>query len=71
MLIGDGALGGVVPDVEEAARWYAETLGFSILSPPYLMEGEVIERDMGDASPIPRSRRRSSASRATATGCSS
>lgn len=43
-----------VPDVEDAARWYSETLGFSILSPPYLMEGEVIERDMGELIPIPR-----------------
>ena len=43
-----------VPDVEEAARWYAETLGFTILSPPYLMEGEAIERDMGELIPIPR-----------------
>ncbi len=43
-----------VPDVEAAARWYAETLGFTILSPPYLMEGEAIERDMGELIPIPR-----------------
>lgn len=43
-----------VPDVEEAARWYSETLGFSVLSPPYLMEGDAIERDMGELIPIPR-----------------
>jgi catechol 2,3-dioxygenase-like lactoylglutathione lyase family enzyme len=43
-----------VPDVEEAARWYSETLGFSILSPPYLMEGEAIARDMGELIPMPR-----------------
>jgi catechol 2,3-dioxygenase-like lactoylglutathione lyase family enzyme len=43
-----------VPDVEEAARWYAETLGFTILSPPYLMEGDAIARDMGELIPIPR-----------------
>jgi catechol 2,3-dioxygenase-like lactoylglutathione lyase family enzyme len=43
-----------VPDVEEAACWYSETLGFTILSPPYLMEGEAIERDMGELIPIPR-----------------
>jgi catechol 2,3-dioxygenase-like lactoylglutathione lyase family enzyme len=43
-----------VPDVEAAARWYSEVLGFSILSPPYLMEGEAIERDMGELIPIPR-----------------
>ncbi|MGZ4756108.1 MAG: VOC family protein, partial [Acidimicrobiia bacterium] len=40
-----------VPDVEAAARWYSETLGFTILSPPYLMEGEAIERDMGELIP--------------------
>ncbi|MGZ4688694.1 MAG: VOC family protein [Acidimicrobiia bacterium] len=43
-----------VPDVEAAARWYSETLGFTILSPPYLMEGEAIERDMGELIPVPR-----------------
>lgn len=43
-----------VPDVDEATRWYAEVLGFSILSPPYLMEGEAIERDMGELIPTPR-----------------
>jgi catechol 2,3-dioxygenase-like lactoylglutathione lyase family enzyme len=43
-----------VPDVEEAARWYSETLGFSVLSPPYLMEGDAIERDMGELISNPR-----------------
>ncbi len=43
-----------VPDVDEAARWYSEALGFSILSPPFLMEGEAIKRDMGELIPIPR-----------------
>lgn len=43
-----------VPDVEQAARWYSDTLGFTILSLPYLMEGEAIERDMGELIPIPR-----------------
>ncbi len=43
-----------VPDVDEAARWYAETLGFTVLSPPYLMEGEAIERDMGELIETPR-----------------
>jgi catechol 2,3-dioxygenase-like lactoylglutathione lyase family enzyme len=43
-----------VPDVEAATRWYAETLGFTVLSPPYLMEGEAIERDMGELIPHPR-----------------
>jgi catechol 2,3-dioxygenase-like lactoylglutathione lyase family enzyme len=42
-----------VPDVEEAARWYSSVLGLSILSPPYLMEGESIDRDMGELLPAP------------------
>jgi catechol 2,3-dioxygenase-like lactoylglutathione lyase family enzyme len=43
-----------VPDVDEATRWYAETLGFTVLSPPYLMEGEAIEHDMGELIETPR-----------------
>jgi Glyoxalase/Bleomycin resistance protein/Dioxygenase superfamily len=54
MLVGMAHSAVCVPDVEDAARWYAETLGFSILSPPYLVEGEAIERDMGELIPIPR-----------------
>lgn len=42
-----------VPDVEEAVRWYSTTLGFDVLSPPYLMEGAPIERDMGELIPVP------------------
>jgi methylmalonyl-CoA/ethylmalonyl-CoA epimerase len=42
-----------VPDVEAAARWYTEVLGFRLLSPPYRMEGEAIERDMGELVPSP------------------
>jgi catechol 2,3-dioxygenase-like lactoylglutathione lyase family enzyme len=42
-----------VPDVEEAARWYSNVLGMELLSPPYLMEGEDIERDMGELIPRP------------------
>jgi catechol 2,3-dioxygenase-like lactoylglutathione lyase family enzyme len=37
-----------VADVEEAVRWYEEVLGLKVLSPPYLMEGDQIERDMGE-----------------------
>jgi catechol 2,3-dioxygenase-like lactoylglutathione lyase family enzyme len=43
-----------VPDVEAATRWYAETLGFTVLSPPYLVEGPDIERDMGELIPHAR-----------------
>jgi catechol 2,3-dioxygenase-like lactoylglutathione lyase family enzyme len=43
-----------VPDVEAATRWYEEVLGFSVLSQPYLMEGDAIARDMGELIPEPR-----------------
>jgi catechol 2,3-dioxygenase-like lactoylglutathione lyase family enzyme len=42
-----------VPDVEAAARWYSEVLGLQVLSPPYRMAGEAIERDMGEFVPSP------------------
>ena len=54
MLLGVAHSAVCVPDVEEAARWYSETLGFSVLSPPFLMEGDAIERDMGELIPNPR-----------------
>jgi len=42
-----------VPDVEEATGWYSEVLGLPVLSPPYRMAGEAIERDMGELVPAP------------------
>lgn len=42
-----------VTDVEAAVHWYEDVLGLSVLSPPYLMEGEQIERDMGGLVPSP------------------
>jgi catechol 2,3-dioxygenase-like lactoylglutathione lyase family enzyme len=42
-----------VPDVEEAVRWYTEVLGLRLLSRPYRMEGDAIERDMGEMIPSP------------------
>ena len=42
-----------VPDVEAATRWYSEVLGLKVLSPPYRMEGEQIEHDMGELVPSP------------------
>lgn len=42
-----------VPDVEEAARWYSKVLGMEVLSPPSLISGEDIERDMGELIPHP------------------
>jgi catechol 2,3-dioxygenase-like lactoylglutathione lyase family enzyme len=43
-----------VPDVEAAVTWYTDVLGFALLSPPYLMEGPAIERDMGELIADPR-----------------
>jgi catechol 2,3-dioxygenase-like lactoylglutathione lyase family enzyme len=54
MLLGMAHSAICVPDVDEAARWYVDVLGLTLLSPPYLMEGEAIERDMGELIPIPR-----------------
>jgi catechol 2,3-dioxygenase-like lactoylglutathione lyase family enzyme len=42
-----------VPDVEAAVEWYRSVLGLIVLSPPYLVEGEAIERDMGELLPSP------------------
>ena len=42
-----------VPDIDAAVQWYADVLGFRVLSPPYRMEGEAIERDMGELVPAP------------------
>jgi catechol 2,3-dioxygenase-like lactoylglutathione lyase family enzyme len=40
-----------VADVEEAVAWYRDVLGMKVLSPPYLMSGASIERDMGELVP--------------------
>jgi catechol 2,3-dioxygenase-like lactoylglutathione lyase family enzyme len=42
-----------VDNVDEATKWYSETLGLRILSPPYEMAGEAIERDMAELLPSP------------------
>jgi catechol 2,3-dioxygenase-like lactoylglutathione lyase family enzyme len=42
-----------VADVDAAVKWYERVLGLSVLSPPYLMEGEQIERDMAGLVPSP------------------
>ena len=42
-----------VPDIDTAVQWYADVLGFRVLSPPYRMEGETIERDMRELVPAP------------------
>jgi predicted enzyme related to lactoylglutathione lyase len=43
-----------VPDVEAAVAWYRDVLGLSVLSPPYLMEGDALEQDMGELIATPR-----------------
>ena len=40
-----------VPDVDAAAAWYESVLGLTVLSPPYLMEGDSITDDMGELLP--------------------
>jgi catechol 2,3-dioxygenase-like lactoylglutathione lyase family enzyme len=42
-----------VPDVDAAVRWYVEVLGMKVFSPPYLMEGPEITRDMAELVPAP------------------
>ena len=42
-----------VPDVEAAVAWYESVLGLTVLSPPYLVEGDAIERDMAELVPSP------------------
>ena len=42
-----------VPDVEAAVRWYESVLGLRVLSPPYRMSGDAIERDMVELVPAP------------------
>jgi catechol 2,3-dioxygenase-like lactoylglutathione lyase family enzyme len=42
-----------VADIDAAVAWYRDVLGFTVLSPPYRMEGDAIERDMGELVPAP------------------
>jgi catechol 2,3-dioxygenase-like lactoylglutathione lyase family enzyme len=53
MLTGFAHAAVCVSDVNEATKWYSEVLGLQVLSPPYEMSGEAIERDMGDLVPSP------------------
>lgn len=54
MITGMAHTGVCVPDLEAAVAWYRDVLGLTVLSPPYLMEGPEIERDMGELIPEPR-----------------
>lgn len=42
-----------VPNAEAATAWYRDVLGLTVLSPPYLMDGDSIARDMGELLPPP------------------
>ena len=54
MITGIAHTGVCVPDCEAAVAWYRDVLGFQVLSPPFLMEGEALDRDMGELVPQPR-----------------
>jgi catechol 2,3-dioxygenase-like lactoylglutathione lyase family enzyme len=42
-----------VRDCDTAVRWYRDVLGMQVLSPPYRMDGDAIDRDMGELVPRP------------------
>src|SRR6516162_4092120 len=42
-----------VPDCEAAVAFYRDVLGLTVLSPPYVMEGDAIRADMGELLPEP------------------
>lgn len=50
-IVGTAHVGVCVADVDEAVSWYRDTLGLTVLSPPYLVEGADIEKDMGEMVP--------------------
>jgi catechol 2,3-dioxygenase-like lactoylglutathione lyase family enzyme len=50
-IVGTAHVGVCVQDIDEAVGWYRDVLGMTVLSPPYLMEGPDIERDMGEMIP--------------------
>ena len=53
MLTGIADTAVCVPDVDAAVERYVSVLGLRVLSPPYRMEGDAIERDMGELLPSP------------------
>ena len=53
MITGLAHTGVCVPDVEAAVAWYRDVLGLTVLSPPYLIEGDSITADMGELIPSP------------------
>lgn len=51
MLTGLAHMAVCVPDVDAAVAWYESVLGLTVLSPPYLMQGRAITRDLGELLP--------------------
>jgi catechol 2,3-dioxygenase-like lactoylglutathione lyase family enzyme len=47
MITGLAHTGVCVPDCEAAVAYYRDVLGFAVLSPPYVMDGDAIRADMG------------------------
>src|SRR5690348_12911394 len=54
MITGLAHVGVCVPDCEAATAWYRNVLGLTVLSPPYLMDGDAIRDDMGELVADPR-----------------
>jgi catechol 2,3-dioxygenase-like lactoylglutathione lyase family enzyme len=48
VITGVAHTGVCVPDCEAAVAFYRDVLGFSVLSPPYVMDGDAIRGDMGE-----------------------
>ena len=48
MITGLAHTGVCVPDCEAAVAYYRDVLGFTVLSPPYVMDGDAIRADMGE-----------------------
>ena len=53
MITGLAHTGVCVPDCEAAVAYYRDVLGFTVLSPPYVMDGDAIRADMGELLTIP------------------
>jgi catechol 2,3-dioxygenase-like lactoylglutathione lyase family enzyme len=48
MITGLAHTGVCVADCEAAVAYYRDVLGFEVLSPPYVMDGDAIRADMGE-----------------------
>jgi catechol 2,3-dioxygenase-like lactoylglutathione lyase family enzyme len=48
MITGLAHTGICVPDCAAAVAYYRDVLGFTVLSPPYVMDGAAIRADMGE-----------------------